>query len=325
MIIKDYNCTKSTITEFELIGNDELALSKAFSYLLSINFNIFTIFLKALGIKNLRSKKYYETRINTETTRPEGRTDIEIENDDFHIIIECKIAKNKLSRQKTQYNNVFKPNKIKILCFITEEIETELNINDDIRIIYFSWFDILNLIEKPEFIEDKLILSFKKLSENVLNMNNNNEILIQDLSINTEIELFEKYSLYRRNRTFGIAYYFAPYYTKTTGKPVGINQIKKILGVMTFNTQKHNLSSEDFKRFTDDEKLIENWIDGINKDKKNETLTYYFLGDGFKFKTPLLKDEGIQKGRGKNWIAAMIPRNRRLRFIDLLEHIQELK
>lgn len=52
MIIKDYNCTKSTITEFELIGNDELALSKAFSYLLSINFNIFTIFLKALGIKN---------------------------------------------------------------------------------------------------------------------------------------------------------------------------------------------------------------------------------------------------------------------------------
>ena len=46
--------------------------------------------------------------------------------------------------------------------------------------------------------------------------------IIQDLRINDEIELFENYSLYRRNKTFGIAYYFAPYYTKTSDKPVGI-------------------------------------------------------------------------------------------------------
>jgi len=152
MIIKDSYCTKSNITEFELLGNDEIALSKAFSYLLSTNFNFFIIFLKSLGIKNFRIEKYFKTKISIETVHPWGRTDIEIESDDFQIIIECKISNNKLIRQKTQYNNVFKANKTNFICFITEEVQTELNTNDDIHILYFSWFEILNMIEKPDLI-----------------------------------------------------------------------------------------------------------------------------------------------------------------------------
>jgi len=70
MIIKDSYCTKSNITEFELLGNDEIALSKAFSYLLSTNFNFFIIFLKSLGIKNFRIEKYFKTKISIETVHP---------------------------------------------------------------------------------------------------------------------------------------------------------------------------------------------------------------------------------------------------------------
>ncbi len=43
-------------------------------------------------------------------------------------------------------------------------------------------------------------------------------------------------------------------------------------------------------------------------------LTRTFLDDPVKLDRPLLKDGGNKKGRGKGWIAAMIPKNRCVTF-----------
>ena len=42
------------------------------------------------------------------------------------------------------------------------------------------------------------------------------------------------------------------------------------------------------------------------------------------FKSSLIKDGGIAKGREKNWIAANIPQNRCVNFSVFLKHILEL-
>jgi hypothetical protein len=67
---------------------------------------------------------------------------------------------------------------------------------------------------------------------------------------------------------------------------------------------------------------VQNWIEGVKYNSQNheQKLTYYFLGTRLKLKENLMKDGGIETGRGKGWIAAAIPKNRCVSFEEFLKH-----
>ena len=151
------------------------------------------------------------------------------------------------------------------------------------------------------------------------------EILIQDVNIE-EIDRFETFNVYGRNQTFGTPLYFAPYFTRNTGKIEGISNLSKILGILTLRPLDVDNFKSDLEGFAAHKEQVETWINGVKngKDIPTETYTYYFLDNPLKFNRPLRKDGGIEKGRGKDWIAAQIPPNRCVSFIDFVKHIPEL-
>ena len=60
-------------------------------------------------------------------------------------------------------------------------------------------------------------------------------------------------------------------------------------------------------------------MDALIFTNENRVFTYFFLDKPLKLEIPLQKDKGTKKGRGKNWIAAFIPRNRCVTFSELIE------
>ena len=150
------------------------------------------------------------------------------------------------------------------------------------------------------------------------------EILIQDLSDTKEIELFEKYNLYRRNKTLGQPLYFAPYFTADSNKPTGISHFSKVLSVLTFRRSEFETIIFELDSFSNDKFQKDNWIKGVQMESNftpsEEEQTFYFLDKPIKFMIPLMKDHKNSEG----WIARNIPKNRVVSFIDLLQHIPEL-
>ena len=59
----------------------------------------------------------------------------------------------------------------------------------------------------------------------------------------------------------------------------------------------------------------------MKNNHSKEISTYYFLDDPVALGTPLLKDGGNKKGRGKNWVAAMIPKNRCVTFQEFTRRV----
>lgn len=328
MIIKSANTQKTTLSQFDLLGQDEVALSKAFAFLIGYDKDCYFEFLKYLGVKQKNSQEnYISSDIITERHRNEGRTDIEIKNsNNYHIIIECKVNNNKLSKQRTQYLDAFEKGFNKnILCFITQERDTNKQITNNISIINTSWLEIIELFNAKKFTEKEIVKSFLNFTTRNYKMKQLKEILIQDVSIE-EIERYEKFNVYGRNQTFGTPIYFAPYFTRGTGKLEGISNLSKILGILTLKPSEIDNFKSDLESFATESTQVEVWINGIknNKDIPTEIYTYYFLDEPLKFKKALRKDGGIQKGRGKDWIAAQIPPNRCVSFIDFIKHIPEL-
>lgn len=328
MIIKSQNTQKTTLSQFDLLGQDEVALSKAFAYLLGYDSECYFEFLKFIGIKQKKSvENFIKTDIITERKRTEGRTDIEIKSEnDFHVIIECKVNSNKLFKQRTQYLTSFEQSsKQKIICFITQERDTNKQIANDIAIINTSWLEIIELFNSKKFIDKEIVKSFLNFSTKNYKMKQLKEILIQDVNI-LEINRFENYNVYGRNQTFGTPLYFAPYFTRNTGKTEGISNLSKILGILTLRPLDIENFKSDLEGFAYSLDQVDIWINGVKngKDMPTETYTYYFLDTPLKFKRALRKDGGIQKGRGKDWIAAQIPQNRCVSFIDFIKHIPEL-
>nr|WP_281169387.1 PD-(D/E)XK nuclease family protein [Flavobacterium gelidilacus] len=265
--------------------------------------------------------------ISTEKKRNEGRTDIEIKKDnDYHIIIECKVNSNKLFNQRTQYLTAFDIKaKQKVICFITQERDTNKQITNDVSIINTSWLEIIELFNTKNFINKDIVKSFLNFSTRNYKMKQLKEILIQDVNIE-EIDRFENFNVYGRNQTFGTPLYFAPYFTRNTGKIEGISNLSKILGILTLRPLDIDNFKSDLEGFANNKEQVITWINGVKngKDIPTETYTYYFLDNPLKFNRPLRKDGGIQKGRGKDWIAAQIPPNRCVSFIDFVKHIPEL-
>ena len=102
--------------------------------------------------------------------------------------------------------------------------------------------------------------------------------------------------------------------------------MSKILGIITAKPSDISNYVDEFEKFTKNNELIQKWKEGIeiNNNSDNDLYTYYFLEKQFDFKNPLVKDGGIKKGRGKDWICAYISKNRCVSFPDFLKHIPEL-
>ena len=329
MILKRTETQKTTYNLLDLLGTDEIALSKAFAFLLASDKDCYFQFLRYLDIPiNKTGSNYKNSNITIEKVRKEGRTDIEIlQANKYHIIVECKVGKGKVAKQRTQYLTAFDNNvQNKFLCILTQERDTNKQIEKDVTIRNTSWLEIIELYNNKHFLHKQIVSDFLKFATKNYKMRELKEILIQDLSDKTEIKRFNEHRIYRRDQTFGTPIYFAPYFNRGSGQTEGITRLSKILGILTFKPDDIENFRSDLECFSDDKNVVDTWMKGINlgNDNKDSVYTYYFLDEPLTFNTPLRKDGGREKGRGKNWIAAMIPPNRCVSFTDFIKHIPEL-
>ena len=330
MEIKKTGSPKSVISLFDLLGNDETALSKAFAFVLGKEKDAFKDFLKFIGVsKRITDSSFRQVSITTEYSRNEGRTDIEIEiGSEIHIIIEAKVRKNRVRQQRTQYLTAFNESaKEKVLVFLTQERDSNKQIADDVKIINTSWLDVTGLYDQKKFIDNELVFQFLRYVSKNYKMNEQKEILIQDLSDKTELERYRQHNLYRRDQTFGTPLYFAPYFTRSANQSEGegISYLSKILGVLTLVPNEIDNYEIDLRRFKNENEIVDKWIKGVklNSTEITDTLTYYFLDEPVTINDNLLKDGGNKKGRGKNWIAAMIPKNRCVTFEEFVRRMNK--
>lgn len=330
MIIKSANTVKTSLSLFDLLGSNETALAKAFSFLIASDKDCYFEFLNFLGVKQTNNEmNFFNADIKTEKDRDEGRTDIEIVNkNDYHIIVECKVNNGKILAQRTQYLSSFnKTAKQKILCFLTQERDTNKQFQDGTEIRNTSWLEIIELYSSKKFTDKIIVSTFLKFATKNYKMREIKEILIQDLKDPIEIQRFQNFGVYRRDQTFGTPIYFAPYFTRGATNQEGIINLSKILGILTLTPNDIETFRSDLEAFSGNPNQVDNWIKGVKhgNDNKTSIYTYYFLDIPLQFKTPLRKDQGNEKGTGQGWISKFIPKNRCVSFIDFIKHIPELK
>ncbi len=221
MKIKQAGYISSTLNRFDLLGNDEVGLSKAFAYLLSVEPSILFRFLRELDIsvKNSESSLKKIT-IDIERKRDEGRTDIEIfQQDKFHVIIECKVKTNRIKEQRSQYIRSFEATKAnKVLCFITQERDSTHEVTPEVDVHYKGWLDIIDTLDQNDLVRSEIVREFVAYVTKGFKMRNQKEVLIQDLSQPKEINRFLKNHVYRRDTTFGSPLYFRLISQETLGK-----------------------------------------------------------------------------------------------------------
>jgi len=327
MKIKEVGLEKTPLNRFELLGNNEVALSKAFAWILGREPRVLYKFLHCIGVnvKNTKSN-FKNTSIEVEKHRKEGRTDIEIEQKGrYHIIIESKVGNNKVGKQREQYLKCFSQNSgKKIICFITGVNDYKLQKDEGIEFHNLSWNQISSFYDNKTFYGVELIEEFLSFIRKGYEMRNQKEILIQDLAIIEQIKNYKDNYIYRRRAIFGSPLYFAPYFTRKSNQVEGegISYLSKILGILTLKPQDIDNYKDEISQFTEDEDLQLKWIEGIQKDVGGPISTYFFLDTPLKLNNPLKKDGGSEKGRGKNWIAAMIPKNRCVTFHEFIRRLQ---
>lgn len=328
--IKSAGTPKSLWTLFDLLGNDEVALTKAFAFMLGNERKVLSLFLKHVGVKKTITQNAFEAiSIVTERKREEGRTDIEIElKGSFHVIIEAKVRGGKVTQQRRQYIQSFNPDiKENVMVFLTQERDSNLELAGDVRVVNTSWFDIANLLDGTYFDDIVLVNQFLGYLTRNFKMNMLKEVLIQDVSHPSEIARFKECAVYRRDQTWGTPLYFAPYFTRGANQPEGegIPYLSKILGVLTLNPKDIESFQNDLISFKNDKTTIQKWVEGVRRDigEKDELMTYYFLDEPVSLKKNLLKDKGREKGRGAGWIAANIPKNRCVSFGEFVKRMNE--
>lgn len=328
MIIKPAGYVKHSFNPFYLSGFDETGLTKAFAFTLAKDSSTLFKFLHYLGIeeKNYKSN-YRDIEVYIERKRKGGRTDIEIIlKGSFHVIIEAKIRKNRITNQRTQYLSFFENQPKKVLCFITQNYDYKKQTADEIAIKHIDWSDIDDLIDNKELLQNSVVRDFQNYLRRGYQLRKQNEILIQDLSNENEMEKYRDYNIYRRDTTFGSPLYFSPYFTRIANQPEGegISHFSKILGIINCKPKDLKKFTDDLKEFSDNnEELLTKWLKGTKHDNEESYFTYFFLDNPVKLKTPLLKDGTTNKGRGKNWIAAQIPPNRCVSFEEFIKRMEQ--
>ena len=325
MKLKHKNYDSTTLNRFDLLGDNEVGLAKSFAYLISCERNILYPFLRDIGITARNSESNYrETTIEIEKHRDEGRTDIEIrQKNKFHVIVECKVGKNWIGRQRTQYLSAFNDStaKEKVMCFITQQEDWHWERRDENVAIYRKWSDIIDLISDKEFNRSELAKEFIAYVTKGFNMRTQREILIQDVSAERGgINRFEEYRIYRQDAPSLNPQYFAPYYTKGSKHPAGISYLSRVLGVLFIEAKAVDSYIDELKKFSDEnDSLFKKWYTGLkNSEKPKVQLSYYFLAEPVKLKKPLQK---AKRGEAKNWISDQIPSNRCVTFEEFTRRI----
>ena len=208
------------------------------------------------------------------------------------------------------------------MCFITQERDCNREVAAGISIHYKGWLDVIALINAADITRNEIVREFASYVTRGFKMRDQKEILIQDLSRPQEIKRYKDNNVYRRDVTFGSPLYFAPYFTKGAKQPEGIVYLSKVLGVLTVRPQDvPNFEDELLLYADEDATLVRKWLAGIGTETSKEPYTYYFLAEPVLLNNPLLKDGGSKKGRGKNWIAAMVPKNRCVTFEEFTKRI----
>ncbi len=329
MKIKNTGIDRSALAPFDLLGTDEVGLAKAFAYTIGKEPRALFLFLRFIGLKiNNTESNYRNISIETEYVRKEGRTDIEIKHQSkFHVIIECKIRNNKIQKQRTQYLKSFDKVSQKALCLITQKHDYKKQICDGVQIRNLGWIDIINLYDKNPLSKNHVVQDFSKFAMRGFKMREQKEILVQDLSYPEEIKRFREFQVYRRDETLGSPLYFSPYFTRKAEQPEGegISYLSKILGILTVSPKDIKNFKDDLTNFAEDQGLVDQWIKGVSLDKKanDRTFTYYFLAKPLRLSLPLRKDGTNKKGRGKNWIACLIPKNRCVTFEEFTKRMMK--
>ena len=357
MIIKDKGYNKVSINQFDLLGNNENALSKAFAFTLANEPKALFKFLHYIGIKTRHILDNFKNiSIEIEKTKDDGkdgRTDIEIKwENKFHIIIESKIDKNKATKQQRQYLSRFNDNQQNILCLITQERNLIAIKEKNIDIVNIRWIDIINLLNDNNLLNNNIVNDFLKFVTRSYKMNTLKEVSVQDLKITIGIKRFKECFVYKSKANYAIPSYFAPYFTNEGVKDYnktatleekiqpGIWYIAKVLCVLTLdvNQIKNEFKSilDNLKKFAEGieynkEDLVEKWKRGIKdceidmedadaKSSENENATYYFLSEPIKLKKGLLKSP---VDNSKGWIGGKIPIGRDLGFDTIIKKIVE--
>ncbi len=328
MILKYSQRASSHVTLFDLLGKDETGLSKAFAYVLANNKEALFAFLRFLGISAWNATtKFPRVSVKIEHVREEGRTDIEICHPElFHVIVECKVRKGKILRQRKQYLGCFQDVPCRVMCFITQERDTNKQKHDGIIMRHLSWMDVLDVFEGARLQRNVMVRQFMMYAARTYKMKNQKEVLIQDLSNPKELERYLQYSVYRRDVTFGSPLYFAPYFTRNVDQTIGegIRYLSRVLGVLTLNPGDIEEYRTELEAFSEKPEQVAQWIQGVSKgewSKEKGEHTFYFLDEPVELPTPLSKERSIKKGRGKNWIAGMIPKNRCVTFAEMVRRM----
>ena len=329
MEIKKNNLPRSPLNQFDLLGSDEVGLSKAFAFLLGKEPKVLYKFLQYVGLSISNTlNNFFSTSIEIEKTRLEGRTDIEIrQKGKYHLIVESKIGNNKVRAQRRKYINSFENEKEKILCYITGINDFNKEFHDGIKIYNLSWIEIGDLLDSREFLNNSLVQEFTSFIKKGYKMREQKEILVQDLGDKNEIERYKGNQVYRRDVVFGSPLYFSPYFTRKANQQEGegILYLSKVLGILSLNPNDIENYTDELLKFSDsNNNLCKKWISGVKKDVGvDKVFTYFFLDKALKLKTPLMKDGGMKKGRGNNWIAGMIPKNRCVSFQEFVKRINK--
>lgn len=328
MIIKKENSLASHLSPFDLFSKKETALTKALAYVLAREPEAFATFLRLLGLNNIPRRVndlFKDTSIEVEIPHKNiGRTDIEIyKKGAFHVIIECKIGENEIKTQRQRYLDCFKCDaKQQIMCFITQDRDSNRQKQNGIIVRNFSWLDILTEFERCQLDKFKTLQQFMAYVQRRYEMGRGKEVLVQDISDPTEINRYFENKVYRRPLVRGTPLYFAPYFTQRAPKEYkrGLRYISPILGVLTLGSNE-NISeySADLESFaTDKDGLVSAWIDGvIDRKGQEQTLTYFFLDEPAELPISLMKNDD------EGWISRNITRNRRLSFPQIFDQLKK--
>lgn len=307
------------------------------------------LYMKNLFNINYASKYFEDLSVRLEKDyRGIGRTDIELFFGDYQIIFECKVKNNYVGiEQNSKYLGCFgKRVKKKILCFLTQDVPSNRILTEmkrkQIEVCYFSWTDIIFILckYKPNDTNKKVVEEFLSYYERTHKMRNIKEVLVQDLSNATEIKRFFDNKIYRTKPVNGTPLYFSPHFTvkaiedaeliKRNINDTGIYYMAEIVGVMTGFAQDVFLQTERLDSFVellknvDEEEYKNNWKKGIKiNNEKDKEYTFFFLGEILPLPKPIKKDGGIEKGRGKDWIAASVSKNRCIPFKEFIRRMAD--
>lgn len=169
LVDKEYMKERIIHSIFDVMGSSETALTRILSSLLFKDMTLLNQLLKhSYPQKNFKLSKeeFIKTEFYFEKDHSNsGRTDIEIINNRFHIIIEAKIKNNQISSaQATKYSEILtKSNSINKLFIFLIEIDNAIipkNLTDKYTKIDYSkisWSNIYSLVHARREININLV------------------------------------------------------------------------------------------------------------------------------------------------------------------------